>query len=941
MSQRRKNSAFNPKLVGYITPFSSVSEGAKVQLDGSQSYYILNGHSPENSQGSTLTGQIATTRVIKEKEDGISYFWKQIDGPKVSLNNENTEKPTFVAPYINNTDSQNIGNSNSSTEPRIYTILKFQLVVKDKEGLSSEPVYQQVIVKIVQRALVLQGGGALGAYEVGVVKNLVESIINRNKKSRLIDNNKINNDNNNDHRPIFDIVAGASIGAVNAAIMVGNVIKLQKENRTLKQSEIWSRAVDEVERFWSEVSDPLTMVPNWMRNTESFQILENNWNTLSKLNNSLFDAWWHLIRHTREVWNNYYQQISKGIATTKTNFNKAAITRQSRYIWGLDKDEERGGENSGDNYPYYNYYIPIFTEEWPYIKWLSSEENWKEETPYIQNYFYFPENYGPIATVEGLRRYHSVAASMMSGVPKVLTPPIYQPDLKFFGPTFTRMDNAPLARTIKKYWDYDKYPIKTSFEDRQPRLFLISTDALDATSPVAFDSYVKENGICKTEYGDDEYEHVIEYQDGIRMEHVMASMSVHLKYKYPEMKAKSSEGGEEETQKIDDVRYMWDGAYLSNTPLREVLYGHRNYWRDLKHIEVKLEDGTTEIIVPDIGVYIINLYPSIEKELPMDADTIQDREIDIKFHDRTKYDLRLAQIATDYIELVEQLESLALKHSEQDEEFKRDYSALLDKHTRSKTRVGMKIRTYRDLVKGRFDITEAVHIERSDDGNTIFGKASEFSSKTVNELKEAGYQDAETAMEIEYTKEIIRTLADKEIIRNKNEILSMEQRLQRARIHAKHQNIDRAIKELDSLMEYTKKVITKAEAAKETRNESQLKKQEEVIVVEGKGQDVQGRWREEADDDNNNINIIFEFIKSLSKLGIQLLINKITIAINKDLITERRGEELKQKLQEIKTSLNESSSLSANIADKEQLHHNLHEFIEELNSLNGQNKQRL
>jgi hypothetical protein len=110
-------------------------------------------------------------------------------------------------------------------------------------------------------------------------------------------------------------------------------------------------------------------------------------------------------------------------------------------------------------------------------------------------------------------------------------------------------------------------------------------------------------------------------------------------------------------------------------------------------------------------------------------------------------------------------------------------------------------------------------------------------------------------------------------------------------------------------------------------------------IVEGKGQDVQGRWREEADD-NNNI-IIFEFIKSLSKLGIQLLINKITIAINKDLITERRGEELKQKLQEIKTSLNESSSLSANIADKEQLHHNLHEFIEELNSLGGQNKQRL
>src|SRR6476661_2243652 len=133
MSQRKKNSAFDTKLVAYITPISSVSEGTKVQLDGSQSYYILNRYSSENSQGSTLTSQIATTRVIKEKEDGISYFWKQIDGPKVSLDNDNTEKPTFVAPYVNITDSQNIGNSNnSSTEPRIYTILKFQLVVKDK-----------------------------------------------------------------------------------------------------------------------------------------------------------------------------------------------------------------------------------------------------------------------------------------------------------------------------------------------------------------------------------------------------------------------------------------------------------------------------------------------------------------------------------------------------------------------------------------------------------------------------------------------------------------------------------------------------------------------------------------------------------------------------------------------------------------------------------------
>ena len=70
---------------------------------------------------------------------------------------------------------------------------------------------------------------------------------------------------------------------------------------------------------------------------------------------------------------------------------------------------------------------------------------------------------------------------------RVLTP-IRQPDRKFFGPTFTRMDNTPLLRTIKKYWDYDKFPIKTCFKNHEPRLLLVSVDALDATSPVAFDT---------------------------------------------------------------------------------------------------------------------------------------------------------------------------------------------------------------------------------------------------------------------------------------------------------------------------------------------------------------------------------------------------------------------------------------------------------------------
>ena len=53
-----------------------------------------------------------------------------------------------------------------------------------------------------QRALVLQGGGALGAYEVGVLSVLCDKL--EGKESYKKD------------EPLFDIIAGTSIGAMNA-----------------------------------------------------------------------------------------------------------------------------------------------------------------------------------------------------------------------------------------------------------------------------------------------------------------------------------------------------------------------------------------------------------------------------------------------------------------------------------------------------------------------------------------------------------------------------------------------------------------------------------------------------------------------------------------------------------------------------------------------------
>lgn len=66
-----------------------------------------------------------------------------------------------------------------------------------------------------QRALVLQGGCALGAYEVGVLKVLCKKLHESSGKDT-------------ENIPLFDIVAGSSIGAMNAAVLVSNVVNRHK-----------------------------------------------------------------------------------------------------------------------------------------------------------------------------------------------------------------------------------------------------------------------------------------------------------------------------------------------------------------------------------------------------------------------------------------------------------------------------------------------------------------------------------------------------------------------------------------------------------------------------------------------------------------------------------------------------------------------------------------
>ena len=63
------------------------------------------------------------------------------------------------------------------------------------------------------KVLALQGGGALGAYQIGVYQALHE------------------------HNYLPDLVVGVSIGAINSAIIVGN----RHEDRIDKLNQFWSK----------------------------------------------------------------------------------------------------------------------------------------------------------------------------------------------------------------------------------------------------------------------------------------------------------------------------------------------------------------------------------------------------------------------------------------------------------------------------------------------------------------------------------------------------------------------------------------------------------------------------------------------------------------------------------------------------------------------------
>jgi NTE family protein len=261
------------------------------------------------------------------------------------------------------------------------------------------------------------------------------------------------------------------------------------------------------------------------------------------------------------------------------------------------------------------------------------------------------------------------------------------------------LNDAPLQSQIELFGDF---PIATRLDKGEPRLLITAVDIAEGVA-VTFDSYKKADGKRKTvyysgaKYGRKEDEGdfkqiVIEYDDGITIDQVMASGAL------PELYDPKEIGG----------RKFWDGGVLSNTPLKELLSAHKDYWINVENKKV-----------PNLEIYIVNVHSSRieDKHIPKFYDEINDRNIDLIYGDRTYHDQCSASLVTDYIDFITSLQGLAtncIKDENQRNAFQKKFEKLKNEKAKSTSDTLGEDVKYEDLIRGRFE-SKVMRIERKYD----------------------------------------------------------------------------------------------------------------------------------------------------------------------------------------------------------------------------------
>ena len=290
-----------------------------------------------------------------------------------------------------------------------------------------------------------------------------------------------------------------------------------------------------------------------------------------------------------------------------------------------------------------------------------------------------PQQFASLYFTDEMRAILASTYSAIYGNPKAFTPrwnvsgfSNYLQTLRPF--PYPLFDITPLKKTLNHYVDFSKLG-----KPDRARLIITSTN-IQTSESVVFDSK----------------------HTNINADHVIASAG------FPFYGIAWT--------RIDN-RYLWDGALLSNTPLREVI-----------------DSSPTS----DKIVYLINIFPHYQKDLPQDMFEAWHRARDIIYTDKTDSNIRLSRIISRYLSLLKEMHDL-LMITNNFETREKDDAKLSEKFHKIEVE-------YNKLARQRGAIIKKnVRIERPEKTHFLFEDA-DFSVSTIKKLIRQGEEDTERAL---------------------------------------------------------------------------------------------------------------------------------------------------------------------------------------------------